>query len=44
MGEFPPKVRLPIQSVPSAMLNPRRVAAASRLATEPEVTVQVTNL
>ena len=44
MGECPPKVCLPIQSVPSAMLNPRRVAAASRLATEPEVAVQVTNL
>lgn len=44
MGEPPPKIRVPIQSVTSAVLNPKHVAAASLYGTKMEVTVQVTNL
>lgn len=44
MGEFPPKIHLPIQSATSATLKPKHVAAASLYSTKIEVTVQVTNL
>lgn len=44
MGELPPKVCLPTQSVTGAMRKPKHVAAASLSGTKIEVTAQVTNL